>query len=105
MLKSLFLSSALLLGGSMLACNRAAASVAAIPDPAVDEALRSAGQKQTMVLAGGCFWGVEASNTSKASRMLNLVTPEEKVLRVTKRSAVAELVTLNPSKLRMTHQR
>jgi peptide-methionine (S)-S-oxide reductase len=60
MLKSLFLSSALLLGGSMLACNRAAASVAAIPDPAVDEALRSAGQKQTMVLAGGCFWGVEA---------------------------------------------
>jgi hypothetical protein len=31
MLKSLFLSSALLLGGSMLACNRAAASVAAIP--------------------------------------------------------------------------
>jgi peptide-methionine (S)-S-oxide reductase len=60
MLKSLFLSSALLLAGSMLACNRAAASVASIPDPAVDEALRSAGQKQTMVLAGGCFWGVEA---------------------------------------------
>lgn len=60
MIKTLFISSVLLLGGSMLACNRAAASVASIPDPAVDEALRSAGQKQTMVLAGGCFWGVEA---------------------------------------------
>jgi len=60
MIKSLFLSFVLLLTGSMLACNRAAASVASIPDPAVDEALRSGGQKQTIVLAGGCFWGVEA---------------------------------------------
>jgi peptide-methionine (S)-S-oxide reductase len=60
MIKTLFISLALLLGGSMLACNRVAASVASIPDPAVDEALRSAGRKQTMVLAGGCFWGVEA---------------------------------------------
>jgi len=59
MIKSLLISSALLLGGSMLACSGAAASVTSIPDPAVDEALRS-GQKQTMVLAGGCFWGVEA---------------------------------------------
>jgi peptide-methionine (S)-S-oxide reductase len=60
MIKALLISSALLLAGSMLACSRAAASVTSIPDPAVDEALRSAGQKQTMVLAGGCFWGVEA---------------------------------------------
>jgi peptide-methionine (S)-S-oxide reductase len=60
MIKSLIISSVLLLGGSMFACNRAAASVASIPDPAVDEVLRSVGQKQTIVLAGGCFWGVEA---------------------------------------------
>jgi len=60
MIKSLFIGSVLLLTGSMLACNRAAASVASIPDPSVDEALRTGGQKQTMVLAGGCFWGVEA---------------------------------------------
>ena len=60
MIKSLLIISALLLAGSILACNRAAASVPSIPDPALDEKLRSAGQKQTMVLAGGCFWGVEA---------------------------------------------
>jgi peptide-methionine (S)-S-oxide reductase len=60
MFKSILMSSALLLGGSMLACNRAAASVASIPDPALDDALRTGGQKQTIVLAGGCFWGVEA---------------------------------------------
>ena len=60
MLKSLFISSALFLSGTMLACNRAAASVTAIPDPTLDEPLRSTAQKQTIVLAGGCFWGVEA---------------------------------------------
>jgi peptide-methionine (S)-S-oxide reductase len=60
MLKALFISSAFLVAGSMLACNRAAASVTAIPDPALDETLRSTSQKQTIVLAGGCFWGVEA---------------------------------------------
>jgi len=60
MLKSLVISSALLLGGTMLACNRAAASAVAIPDPALDEPIRNTSQKQTIVLAGGCFWGVEA---------------------------------------------
>lgn len=60
MLKSILMSSALLLSGMMLACNRAAASVTSIPDPALDETLRSTSQKQTIVLAGGCFWGVEA---------------------------------------------
>src|SRR5436190_5440175 len=60
MLKSLLISSALLLGGATLACNRAAASAVAIPDPAVDETIRNTSQQQTIVLAGGCFWGVEA---------------------------------------------
>lgn len=60
MLKSLLISSALLLSATMLACNRAAASATAIPDPTLDEPLRSTSQKQTIVLAGGCFWGVEA---------------------------------------------
>jgi len=60
MLKSLLISSALLLGGTMLACNRAAASAVAIPDPALDEAIRNTSDKQTIVLAGGCFWGVDA---------------------------------------------
>jgi peptide-methionine (S)-S-oxide reductase len=60
MLKSLFIISALLLGGTMLACYKAAASVTEIPDPTLDESLRSTTGKQTIVLAGGCFWGVEA---------------------------------------------
>src|SRR5215813_8182905 len=60
MLKSLILGSALLLSATTLACNKAAASVVAIPDPAVDETLRNTPAKQTIVLAGGCFWGVEA---------------------------------------------
>jgi len=48
--------------GASLACNRATAAseVIAIPDPAVDAPLASAKGTRTAVLAGGCFWGVEA---------------------------------------------
>src|SRR5215831_6632839 len=60
MLKTLLMSSALLFSATSLACNKAAASVVGIPDPAVDETLRNSPAKQTIVLAGGCFWGVEA---------------------------------------------
>jgi peptide-methionine (S)-S-oxide reductase len=60
MLKSILISSLLLLSATSLACNKVSASVIAIPDPAVDETLRTASAKQTVVLAGGCFWGVEA---------------------------------------------
>src|SRR5215831_1500923 len=60
MLKTLLMSSALLLSATTIACNRAAASAIAIPDPAVDETLRNTSAKQTIVLAGGCFWGVDA---------------------------------------------
>ena len=41
------------------ACNDVSASVS-LPSPAVDEAAATAKQEQTAVLAGGCFWGVEA---------------------------------------------
>ena len=60
MLKSILISSLLLLSATSLACNKASASVVTIPDPAVDETLRNTSAKQTVVLAGGCFWGVEA---------------------------------------------
>ena len=60
MLKSILISSLLLLNATSLACNKASASVMTIPDPAVDETLRNTSAKQTVVLAGGCFWGVEA---------------------------------------------
>ena len=61
MYKYLVLTSViLLLGVAISACGTATASVTVIPDPAVDEALASGKGEQTAVLAGGCFWGVEA---------------------------------------------
>ncbi|MEK6302040.1 MAG: peptide-methionine (S)-S-oxide reductase MsrA [Acidobacteriota bacterium] len=42
-----------------LACNVAIATVT-IPDPEIDAPLSSAKGEQTAVLAGGCFWGIEA---------------------------------------------
>jgi peptide-methionine (S)-S-oxide reductase len=61
MYKSVFLSIAIfLIAGVIAACSSATASVARIPDPAVDAPLASSKGEQTAVLAGGCFWGVEA---------------------------------------------
>ena len=45
---------------TIVACNAVTASATVIPDPALDAALASSKGKQTAVLAGGCFWGVEA---------------------------------------------
>src|SRR3989440_8994047 len=55
-----FLGSALLLIGTSMACNTATASATRIPDPVLDAPLASSKGEQTAVLAGGCFWGVEA---------------------------------------------
>ena len=57
---ALFLGSALLIVGASLACNSAKASATKIPDPALDAPLAKVKGEQTAVLAGGCFWGVEA---------------------------------------------
>ena len=51
---------AFFLVGGITACGTATASVTAIPDPILDAPLTSARGEQTAVLAGGCFWGVEA---------------------------------------------
>lgn len=40
--------------------NRNAGSTSIIPTPAVDISVATASGKQTAILAGGCFWGVEA---------------------------------------------
>jgi len=42
-----------------LGCNVATATVT-IPDPVVDAPLAATKGEQTAVLAGGCFWGIEA---------------------------------------------
>ncbi|HKP85958.1 MAG TPA: peptide-methionine (S)-S-oxide reductase MsrA [Blastocatellia bacterium] len=43
-----------------VACNVASAVAVSIPDPVVDAPLAAAKGEQTAVIAGGCFWGVEA---------------------------------------------
>jgi peptide-methionine (S)-S-oxide reductase len=60
MYKAFVLSSAIFLSSTTIACNTATASATAFPDPAVDAPLATAEGKQVMVLAGGCFWGIEA---------------------------------------------
>jgi len=54
------LSLAILLAAVMPACSAATASHLEIPDPALDEPLASVKSERSVVLAGGCFWGVEA---------------------------------------------
>jgi peptide-methionine (S)-S-oxide reductase len=59
-LPSRFLSTLLLLtfaAGTACAGNRSSAS---IPNPEVDAPLATAKTEQTAVLAGGCFWGIQA---------------------------------------------
>ena len=56
----LFRALAVTLLGTSLACGAATATGVAIPDPALDAPLAAAMGEQTAVLAGGCFWGIEA---------------------------------------------
>lgn len=59
--KFLIVSAAIILVvAAIAACSSATASITAVPDPTLDAPLASAKGEQTAVLAGGCFWGVEA---------------------------------------------
>lgn len=55
---------AILVLGTTLACNSSTAAPAAagvaFPDPALDATLAATKSEQTAVVAGGCFWGVQA---------------------------------------------
>jgi peptide-methionine (S)-S-oxide reductase len=44
----------------VVACNAGEQSAAAVPNPAVDAALANTKSQQTAVIAGGCFWGIQA---------------------------------------------
>jgi peptide-methionine (S)-S-oxide reductase len=44
----------------VIACNAGESSAAVVPNPAVDAPLASAKSEQTAVIAGGCFWGIQA---------------------------------------------
>jgi peptide-methionine (S)-S-oxide reductase len=43
-----------------LACRAGSGASAAVPSPVVDEAKAEAKGKETAVVAGGCFWGIQA---------------------------------------------
>jgi peptide-methionine (S)-S-oxide reductase len=60
MSNSLFRVLALFILGATLACNVTAAGDVSLPDPILDAPLAATKGEQTAVLAGGCFWGVEA---------------------------------------------
>src|ERR1019366_2863900 len=57
--RSLAMLSVLLPLGRGVACNTSSAAVA-IPKPNVDNPLSPAKGQETAVLAGGCFWGIQA---------------------------------------------
>lgn len=43
-----------------MACSTATANAVNIPDPALDAPLATTKGEQTVVIAGGCFWGIQA---------------------------------------------
>ena len=68
--------SALLILGSTMACNSASASATTIPSPLLDAPLASVKGEQTAVLAGGCFWGVEAEFRNVPGVTASVVTTD-----------------------------
>ncbi|MGA9977209.1 MAG: peptide-methionine (S)-S-oxide reductase MsrA [Candidatus Sulfotelmatobacter sp.] len=57
-LKSTLIILGLLLGAT--ACNAKAGAASAVPSPAQDAKLATVPGQQTAVVAGGCFWGIQA---------------------------------------------
>jgi len=55
----IFLLFMVLIAGTV-ACSAGSAAGAAVPGPAVDSAKAAAPGQQTAVIAGGCFWGIQA---------------------------------------------
>lgn len=62
MVRSVAAGGALLTGAVLLAAGRPSGPTAsvAIPPAALDSSSPSAGRDETIVLAGGCFWGIQA---------------------------------------------
>lgn len=60
MSSSLFRFLALFLACATMACSAINAAAVTIPNPALDAPLAASKGEQTVVLAGGCFWGIQA---------------------------------------------
>ena len=54
-----FLSSFVIMVG-LMACNGADAATPNLPSPTTDTALAATKSEQSIVVAGGCFWGIQA---------------------------------------------
>jgi peptide-methionine (S)-S-oxide reductase len=50
----------LLTVGGAIACNAGDTPITAVPSPVVDAAITASKGEQTAVVAGGCFWGIQA---------------------------------------------
>jgi peptide-methionine (S)-S-oxide reductase len=50
----------LLTVGGAIACNAGDKPITAVPSPVVDAAITASKGEQTAVVAGGCFWGIQA---------------------------------------------
>jgi peptide-methionine (S)-S-oxide reductase len=50
----------LILLAGVVACNAGSGAGVPVPSPTVDEAKAAASAKETAVIAGGCFWGIQA---------------------------------------------
>ncbi len=51
---------AAIVGMASMACGFVNANPVALPDPALDASLTQTKSEESIVLAGGCFWGVQA---------------------------------------------
>lgn len=60
MIRNAMIASLIILFATSMACSAAKASDTTIPDPVVDATPATSKGEQVAVLAGGCFWGVEA---------------------------------------------
>ena len=60
MTTAILITSIMFLIGFTFACSTADASSTPLPDPEVDAPLAKVKGEQKAVLAGGCFWGIEA---------------------------------------------
>ena len=60
MTTAILITSIMFLIGFTFACSTAGASATQLPDPEVDAPLAKVKGEQKAVLAGGCFWGIEA---------------------------------------------
>jgi len=53
-------SLALVVGCNSVNATGSSAATPAVPKPAIDDSLGSTNGQENLVLAGGCFWGIQA---------------------------------------------